>query len=67
MEEGDIRFLSKVYSVRGRIDALVVAAMGMKATNDQRIHLGQSMAYEDDAFRVIARKINNLAIELDNL
>ncbi|MCK4328744.1 hypothetical protein KAX02_02770 [candidate division WOR-3 bacterium] len=48
------------------VDGQVIAVevQGMKFENEQRIHLGQSMAYQDDAFDIKAKKLSLIADKL---
>jgi hypothetical protein len=42
------------------LQALICEREGMIAENVQRKHLGQSMAYQEDSFLIIAEKIRTL-------
>lgn len=42
------------------LEALITEREGMIAENTQRVHLGQSMAYGDGDFTILARKMRAL-------
>lgn len=48
------------------VDKQVIAieVQGMKFENEQRIHLGQSMAYQEDAFGIKAKELSLVAGKL---
>lgn len=47
--------------------AIVVDVQGMKFENEQRIYLGQSMAYVEDSFYIAATKLNVIAGKVRSL
>jgi len=42
------------------LQALITEREGMVAENMQRLHIGQSMAYNEDSFLVLAEKMRTL-------
>lgn len=42
--------------INGRVAAMLAEIYGMVAENEQRLHLGQSMAYVKDDFDKLAEK-----------
>jgi hypothetical protein len=50
--------------IRLQMEELICEREGMIAENMQREHLGQSMAYFDDAFQVLASKFTELRVLL---
>jgi len=42
------------------LQALLTEREGMVAENMQRLHIGQSMAYNEDSFQILAEKIRAL-------
>lgn len=61
----DVGWLAKVFSLQAKIEALKTFVDGMKAENDQRIQLGQSIAYTEDSFSKIAEEMNEISKELE--
>jgi hypothetical protein len=51
---------AELYS-RCRLEELITQREGMVAENKQREHLGQSLAYTEDSFLILADAIRNLA------
>lgn len=49
-----------VTDVEIELQALITEREGMIAENQQREHLGNSMAYDDDSFLTIANKMRKL-------
>ncbi len=47
-------------NIRLQMEALVSEREGMIAENQQRIHLEQSMAYQEDSFRLNANQFTHL-------
>ncbi len=44
--------------------AIAIEVQGMKYENEQRIHLGQGMAYHEDSFTIAASDIKAIADKL---
>jgi len=67
MEEGDVRFLARVYEKVARMNALLVEVEGMKVANQKRVSEGYPLAYNDTFFTDTADTIYELAMELKEL
>lgn len=64
MNEGEIRQLALLYSLIADMHATLVEVEGMKAENQQRAHLGQSMAYDDESFFQSSRNLQLTAAKM---
>jgi len=53
--------------LRIELEELITEREGMVATNSQRIHLEQPMAYEDDAFQIITNRMKTVREQLIHL
>jgi len=47
--------------------AIAIEVQGMKFENEQRIHLNQSMAYQEDSFCIKAKELKIVADKLRRL
>jgi len=50
--------------LRIELEELITEREGMIATNFQRVHLEQSMAYEDDAFLIVQNRMKAIREKL---
>ena len=53
--------------LRIELEELITEREGMVATNFQRVHLEKSMAYEDDAFKIITNRMKTVREQLIHL
>jgi len=53
--------------LRIELEELITERESMIATNFQRVHLEQSMAYEDDAFQIITNRMKAIRETLIHL
>ena len=57
MDNYQIQNLAQVYNQFGEILAAKITAMGMEAENQYRVDCGNSIAYGDEAFFELVKKI----------
>lgn len=53
--------------IRLQMESLISEREGMIAENLQRVHFGQSLAYQEDSFQINANQLTQLIEQLRNL
>ena len=65
MEESEIRMLAGMNAMVARMHAVNAKVEGMKALNQYRLQLGETIAYTDAAFFEAEDKLNAIAKDLE--
>lgn len=67
MDEGAIRMQAAVFSLVAEMNAIMVRVEGMKADNQRRLGMQESIAYVEEDFEYQACEIDRISQQIINL